>query len=310
MPPPEKTQDEQEPEAIMVAGDPRSPQRGSGRGYSGYDRYGNYDPRGHLLPSAAGIAEVDDVDYADAGLADIDFDPRAPRGARGATGPAGRRGAGADDLQATHVGGDSGASRAGSLDRPDGFDRYDAPRASRSRTATAVPDAAALDAHESPRRSRNAGASTAPGASTPDQPLLAAAPAWTAPAALVLGPLLGVLTGQALGAYAGPGFAVVAVLSAMLAAASVARRALWWVVPAAPPLIWLTAVGAELVLHDPAYQGTKAEAVGLAHGTAHAFPVMAAALAAALLVAAASRLVTGGDRPGTARTNPRKASHA
>jgi hypothetical protein len=96
----------------------------------------------------------------------------------------------------------------------------------------------------------------------------------------------------------------------MLAAASSTRRALWWTVPAAPPLIWLTAVGAELVLHDPAYQGAKAEAVGLAHGTAHAFPVMAVALAAALLVAAAGRLVTAGDRSGTTRTNQRNASHA
>lgn len=222
-----------------MAGAPRPAQRAASRGYSGYDRHGNYDPYGDLLrfSSADTGAGVETGDTG--GFPSPDFEEgRGPR----------RRSAGAG----THADyGDARASRsrAASNSADTGtFADYEDARAPRSRgtsnaadTGTFVASRTASRAVTQPRRTRT---------SNPDTP---------------------------------------ADFALDLAAASVTRRGLWWAVPAAPAAVWLAGAAAELTLHDPGYVGAKAQAVGLLHATVHAFPVMAAALAASLLVALAGR---------------------
>ncbi|MEY9855451.1 hypothetical protein ABH935_001055 [Catenulispora sp. GAS73] len=112
-----------------------------------------------------------------------------------------------------------------------------------------------------------------PGSGRP--PLLAGMPGWLPAAAVGLGPVLAAIVGKILGNYYGPGFAVVCVIAAGLAAAAAASNWLWYLIPALPPVIWLVGAVAELEWRNPPYQGTKAEAVGLVHATTHTFPVIA-----------------------------------
>src|SRR5512139_3248246 len=109
---------------------------------------------------------------------------------------------------------------------------------------------------------------------------------WTAAALLGLGPAVGAILGRAAGSYDGTVFALACVGTASAAAAVVSRAGLWWAAPTPPPVIWAVGVLSELAWHEPPYRGSRERAVGIAHGTIHAFPVMVAAeLALAAVVA-------------------------
>jgi hypothetical protein len=124
-------------------------------------------------------------------------------------------------------------------------------------------------------------------------------PSWAAAALLGLGPVVGAVLGEALGAYDGTVFALVCVASAAAAAVMVSPAGLWWAVPTPPPVIWAVSVLAELGWHDPPYQGSRGQAVGVAHGTIHAFPVMAA-VEFTLAIIVVVRLAASGARRGRA----------
>ncbi len=112
-------------------------------------------------------------------------------------------------------------------------------------------------------------------------------PRGAAAALLGLGPVVGAILGEATGSYDGAVFAVLCVVSAAVAAVLVSSAGLWWAAPVPPPVIWAVSVLTELAWHNPPYQGGKEQAVGVAHGTIHAFPVMAASeLAMAVVIAA------------------------
>lgn len=100
------------------------------------------------------------------------------------------------------------------------------------------------------------------------------APRWAAAALLGFGPLVGAVLGEAAGGYDGALYALTCVGSAVVAATLVSPAGLWWVVPTPPPVVWTVSVATELAWHEPPYQGSKERAVGVAHGTIHAFPVM------------------------------------
>ena len=121
-------------------------------------------------------------------------------------------------------------------------------------------------------------------------PLLSTTPRWLPAAAVLAGPPLGALLGEAIGGYHGPLFALLTVAAAALATAAATPDGRWWVIPAQPPIAWLTAAAAELAWHNPPYPDNKAKAVGLVHATTHAFPIILAALAAMGLVIAAERM--------------------
>jgi hypothetical protein len=118
-------------------------------------------------------------------------------------------------------------------------------------------------------------------------------------ALLGLGPVFGAIVGEAVGAYDGTVFAMFCVASAAVAGVIARPAALWWVVPMSPPLVWAVSILTELAWHDPPYRGPKQRVVGVAHGTIHAFPVMAA-VGLALAVVAVVR-VSGELRKGAAR---------
>ncbi|GAA2019676.1 LCP family protein [Catenulispora yoronensis] len=121
---------------------------------------------------------------------------------------------------------------------------------------------------------------------------------------LIGGPVLGVALGTALGGYHGPLFAVLTVASAALATASARPNGRWWVMLSAPPVAWLVAAAAELLLHDPPYRDTKAKAVGLVHATSHAFPVILVA-AVAMGVVWTAAVVAAKPSRNRARSRPR-----
>jgi hypothetical protein len=115
--------------------------------------------------------------------------------------------------------------------------------------------------------------------------MLSGLPGWLPAAAAGFGPVVGAVVGKILGNYYGPGFAVVCVAAAVLAAASAASNWLWYLLPGMPPVIWLVGAVAELEWRNPAYKGTKEQAVGLVHATTHTFPVIATCAVAMGLVA-------------------------
>ena len=117
--------------------------------------------------------------------------------------------------------------------------------------------------------------------------MLAGLPGWLPVAAAGFGPAIGAVIGKVLGDYHGPGFAVVCVAAALLAAASAASNWLWYLLPGMPPVIWLVGAVAELEWRNPPYKGSKEQAVGLVHATTHTFPVIAACVVAMGLVAVA-----------------------
>ena len=258
--------------------------RGVGRGYSGYDRHGNYDPYGDLLrfreadeaSSWAGLARAEPA-TAEAAIADLAI----------------------ADLAMVELAMELAMAEAAMADP--------------TMAELAMADPAIAEAAEAASReaSRDAAPKTAA--------LLPQAPAWTAPAALILGPLLGVLAGRIPGSGFGPAstsgpasglaFTVAVVLAAMLAAAAVPRRTLWWVVPAAPPAVWLTSVAAALTL-DPSGDQAAADSrmTALTRATVHAVPVMTAAVTAALCVVLAGHVLAPADR--APRADRRGPSHA
>jgi asparagine N-glycosylation enzyme membrane subunit Stt3 len=138
-------------------------------------------------------------------------------------------------------------------------------------------------------RNRRAAPRPGRGAPAPQSAPLSAANG-TAAACVLLGPVVGAFLGKAIGGYSGPVFAIVCVLAAMVAAATVTPVGLWWVIPSPPLVIWVVGVVAELSWRNPPYQGKKEQAVGVAHGTVHSFPVMLAALLGMAVVVVATRM--------------------
>ncbi|MEU9079721.1 DUF6542 domain-containing protein [Kitasatospora sp. NPDC004745] len=159
-------------------------------------------------------------------------------------------------------------------------------------------------------------------AADPDGPGPAAAPArragatrrrppvrrgggWPVPLAAVGLPLLG----GALDELGGPGvgvlFALGAVAGTGAAAALCSRAGRWWVVTAAPVVVLLGASGTEYLWHPDAYQGRRL-GTGALRWVVGAFPVMAAAVGAALLAVAVrvalDRARTGAVNPPTGRS--------
>jgi hypothetical protein len=98
---------------------------------------------------------------------------------------------------------------------------------------------------------------------------------------LICVPLLGaVVSGSGLGLL----FTACAVLGAIGAAAVVARRAQWWVVTVTPAVVLLVALAARSLGGLGGSSSSAALATHMLAWTAHAFPVMAIATAAALAV--------------------------
>ncbi|MDH6123878.1 DUF6542 domain-containing protein [Kitasatospora sp. GP82] len=110
-------------------------------------------------------------------------------------------------------------------------------------------------------------------------------------------PVLGALVDEVTGSGVGPVFAVCAVLGTALAAAVSSRAGWWWVTAAAPAVVLAVASGTEYLVHGDKYQG-KALATGALRWVVHAFPVMAAAVPAALLVIVVRSVRSGRGRRG------------
>ncbi|MBV6702479.1 DUF6542 domain-containing protein [Kitasatospora aureofaciens] len=98
-------------------------------------------------------------------------------------------------------------------------------------------------------------------------------------------PVLGAVADELGGPGVGIFFAVAAVLGTAVAAALCSRAGRWWVVTAAPIVVLVTAAGAEYLFNSGKYQDTKQLGTGALRWVVGAFPVMAAAVGAALLVA-------------------------
>lgn len=96
-------------------------------------------------------------------------------------------------------------------------------------------------------------------------------------------PLLGGIADELGGPGVGIFFAVGAVLGTGIAAVLCSRSGRWWVVTAAPVVVLLTASGVEYAANPDKYQG-KGLGTGAVRWVVGAFPVMAEALAVALLV--------------------------
>ncbi|MQS17750.1 hypothetical protein F7Q99_37575 [Streptomyces kaniharaensis] len=96
-------------------------------------------------------------------------------------------------------------------------------------------------------------------------------------------PVLGAVADELGGPGVGRYFAIAAVLGTALAAALCGRAGRWWVVTAAPLVVLVTAAGTEYLWNGDKYQGRKL-GTGALRWVVGAFPVMAAAVGAALLV--------------------------
>ncbi|MDH6123618.1 DUF6542 domain-containing protein [Kitasatospora sp. GP82] len=119
------------------------------------------------------------------------------------------------------------------------------------------------------------------------------------PAALpALGlPVLGAVIDAVIGSGVGVVFAVCAVLGTALTALLSSRAGWWWVATSAPVVVLAVATGTEYLVNGDKYQG-KALATGALRWVVHAFPVMAAAVSAALLVVVVRTLREGRGRRG------------
>ncbi|MFD5461934.1 DUF6542 domain-containing protein [Kitasatospora sp. NPDC127059] len=96
-------------------------------------------------------------------------------------------------------------------------------------------------------------------------------------------PLLGGIADELGGPGVGILFAVGAVLGTGIAALLCSRPGRWWVLTAAPVVVLLTASGVEYAADPGKYQG-KGLGTGAVRWVVEAFPVMAAAVALAVLV--------------------------
>ncbi|MGK4581973.1 DUF6542 domain-containing protein [Kitasatospora sp. HPMI-4] len=110
-------------------------------------------------------------------------------------------------------------------------------------------------------------------------------------------PVLGALVDVVIGSGVGVVFAVCAVLGTALAALVSSRAGWWWVTTAAPVVVLTVAVGTEYLVDGDKYPG-KALASGALRWVTHAFPVMTAAVLAALLMIVVRRLREGRGRRG------------
>ncbi|ARF82386.1 DUF6542 domain-containing protein [Kitasatospora aureofaciens] len=108
-------------------------------------------------------------------------------------------------------------------------------------------------------------------------------------------PLLGGTADELGGPGVGILFAVGAVLGTGIAALLCSRSGRWWVVTGAPLVVLLTASGVEYLSDPVRYQG-KGLGAGAVRWVVEAFPVMAEAVAVALLVIVV-RTVLEGRRP-------------
>jgi hypothetical protein len=102
---------------------------------------------------------------------------------------------------------------------------------------------------------------------------------------LLLGvPLVGALVDEAIA----PGLSLIfdscAVAGTAAATALAGRAGWWWVLPSSPPVVLGVTAGAELLGDAAKYQGSKALAAGAARWSVNGFPVMLAALGAAVVV--------------------------
>ncbi|MFG3227656.1 DUF6542 domain-containing protein [Kitasatospora sp. NPDC048194] len=111
-------------------------------------------------------------------------------------------------------------------------------------------------------------------------------------------PLLGAVADELGGPGVGVLFAVGAVLGTAAAAALCGPAGRWWVLTGAPIVVLLTASGVEHLSNPDRYRG-KAVGTGAVRWVVGAFPVMAEALTAALLVIVV-RTVLDRRRPGRA----------
>ncbi|MDH6131891.1 hypothetical protein P3T37_001265 [Kitasatospora sp. MAA4] len=104
-------------------------------------------------------------------------------------------------------------------------------------------------------------------------------------ALLLLGlPLLGAFVDEAIAPGLGVVFAICAVLGPVAAAALSSRAGWWWVLTAPGPVVLASTAVAELFGNSAKYQGSKALATGAAGWAINGFPVMLAAVGAALVV--------------------------
>ncbi|MFJ8473383.1 DUF6542 domain-containing protein [Kitasatospora sp. NPDC094011] len=115
-------------------------------------------------------------------------------------------------------------------------------------------------------------------------------------------PLLGGMADELGGPGVGILFAVGAVLGTGIAAALCSRTGRWWVVTGAPLVVLLSASGVEFAANPEKYQG-KGLGTGAVRWVVGAFPVMAEAVAVALLVIVV-RVVLDRRRPARAAGAP------
>ena len=96
---------------------------------------------------------------------------------------------------------------------------------------------------------------------------------------MIGGPVVGTVAGHLVGSSSGPVFVVFCLAAALFATLASTPAGWWWVLTGLPPVIAAAAILGELTFHEhrAAYQGSKQQLVGVAHGVLHGFPVMAAA---------------------------------
>lgn len=118
--------------------------------------------------------------------------------------------------------------------------------------------------------------------------------------AVVADPIAAMAVAMAAGAVVGGAFHIVFTVlcccAALFAAVFATKSGLWWVATDLPLVVALTAILGELARHPGqggGYQGSKQQAIGLAHGVLAAFPVMAT-VEVVILAAIVARAVQGG----------------
>ncbi|MET8701195.1 DUF6542 domain-containing protein [Kitasatospora sp. NPDC004723] len=120
-------------------------------------------------------------------------------------------------------------------------------------------------------------------------------------------PLLGAVAGELTGSGGGALFAAGAVLGSGVAAALCGRAGRWWVVMAAPPVVLAARAGTAYLADREGLQG-KALASAAVRWVVGAFPVMAWAVAVALLVVVVRVVLDRRARRGRRSADRRRAA--